>query len=194
LKVRAASFAAIAAVLIATIAFGARAAPPPPSGDTWPHPLQLSDASILVYQPQVKSWDDNRLSFRCAIGIKPTGVETETYGVIFATARTRVNKVSRTVKLEDLKITSAKFPTLPNNGKAYTREIEKQIAANADQISLDRLEASLAAGPTPCRRRVNDPPRSSSLFPAIHVSRSRPAVLQPVGDSEDFERSSTRGH
>jgi len=182
---------AAAALLAIITAFGTLAETLPAGLDTWPHALELSNAAILVYQPQVNRWDGNRLSFRCAIAIKPTGATKETYGVIFATARTRVNKVQRIVRLEDLKITSAKFPTVPNADKSYTHEIQSQIEAHASQISLDRLEASLAAaGFKPAPQAVrNDPPQIFvSYSPAILVPIDGLPVLQPIGDSEDFVR------
>ena len=71
---------------------------------------------MLVYQPQVNKWDGNQIDFRAALAIKPTGAKAETFGVIFATARTQVDKVARTVVFENLKITKVDFPTLPNRG------------------------------------------------------------------------------
>ena len=80
-----------------------------------------------------------------ALAIKPTGAKDETFGVVFATARTQVDKVARTVVFENLKITKTDFPTLPNHGAAYTRRAAEGIReASVRTISLDRLEASLA--------------------------------------------------
>jgi hypothetical protein len=58
---------------------------------------------VLVYQPQVNSWDGHRIDFRSALAIKPTGANDEAFGVIFANARTEVDKVARTVVFEDMK-------------------------------------------------------------------------------------------
>src|SRR5262245_59222895 len=98
----------------------AAAAKPPP--DPWPTVLDLKNGQVLVYQPQVNSWDGNRIDFRSALAIKPTGATDESFGVIFANARTQVDKVARTVVFQDMKITKTDFPTLPNRGAAYTAE------------------------------------------------------------------------
>src|SRR5262245_46042080 len=61
--------------------------------DPWPRDISLSNAALLVYQPQVSKWEDNRIEFRSALAIKPTGAKNETFGSVFATARTQVDKV-----------------------------------------------------------------------------------------------------
>ena len=101
-------------------------APPP---DPWPRGVDLGNAQVLVYQPQINSWTDNQLNFRAALAIKPTGAKAETFGVIFATARTQVDKVLRTVTFENLKISKIDFPTLPNRGAAYVAELQTEFTA-----------------------------------------------------------------
>ena len=142
--------------------------------DPWPRDISLFNAAVLVYQPQVSKWVDNQIEFRTALAIKPAGAKDETFGVVFATARTQVDKVMRTVVFENLRITKSDFPTLPNRGAAYADELQKQFAAGVKTISLDRLEASLAlAGIKPPTVAVNNTP------PQVLVSYS-PAILVPI--------------
>jgi len=63
------------------------AGPPP---DPWPRVVDLSNGQVLVYQPQINKWVDNQLEFRAALAIKRDGAKDETFGVIFAAARTQV--------------------------------------------------------------------------------------------------------
>ncbi|HQR11574.1 MAG TPA: hypothetical protein PLW68_09620 [Casimicrobiaceae bacterium] len=152
----------------------ANASASPIPADPWPRELSLSNASVLVYQPQVNKWADNQIEFRSALAIKPTGASEETFGVVVATARTQVDKILRTVVFENLKITNSDFPTLPNRGAAYADELQKQFAAGVRSISLDRLETSLAlAGIKPPAVEVNNAP------PRVLVSNS-PAILVPI--------------
>ena len=146
---------------------------------------------MLVYQPQINKWEANRIDFRSALAIKPTGAKEETFGVIFANARTQVDKVARTVVFEDLKITKTDFPTLPNHGAAYTTELQSEFAKTIRTISLDRLEASLAlAGIKPPTVAVqNNPPQVIvSYSPAILVPIDGAPVLQPVPDHSRAKR------
>ena len=143
--------------------------------DTWPHAVPVPDASILIYQPQVESWQGNELRFRAAVAITRTGSSEETFGVIWATTRTEVDPVTRQVVLQDLRLTRSHFPTLADDGAAYRRELQEALPKGDRTISLDRLEASLAAGGTVDVHHVtvdNTPPK-------IIVSYV-PAVLIPV--------------
>src|SRR5215467_6638672 len=63
-------------------------------GDPWPRQFKLKNATVLVYQPQVNSWQMNILDFHAVVSITPTGSKRETLGVIWATARTQVDRVS----------------------------------------------------------------------------------------------------
>ena len=85
-----------------------------------------------------------------------------------------MDKVARTVVVEKLQVTKADFPTLPNRGDDYAAALQASLSANLRSISLDRLEASLAAAgikPVPVQVQ-NDPPQ-------VVVSQS-PAILVPV--------------
>ena len=162
-----------------------------PPADPWPRDLSLSSAAVLVYQPQINTWNDNRIDFRTAVAIKPTGATGETFGVVFATARTQVDKVARTVVFEDLKITKSDFPTLPARGAAYSAELQSRFATDLKTISLDRLQASLAAsGIKPSSIPVNNAPPQVivSYSPAILVPIDGAPVLKPVPNSNHLLR------
>ena len=177
------------------------AAPPPdaptasqpasPNLDPWPRTFTLSDATLRVYQPQVEQWEGNRLDFRAAVEAKPSGGGTGSFGVVWGTARTEVNRPARLVTLEDLRLTRSNFPTLVDKGAAYRRELEQQLSGSARTIALDRLQASLAASDTVHAAGVpvkNDPPRIIvSDSPAILIPVSGQPIVKEVPDSR-FER------
>jgi len=168
-----------------------RAGGPAIPADPWPRKVDLANASVLVYQPQVNKWEGNQLDFRAALAIQPVGAKEETFGVIFATARTQVDRVARTVVFENLRITKTDFPTLPNRGAAYAAELQKNIANDVRTIALDRLEASLAAaGIKPQGIPIaTDPPRILvSYSPAILVPIDGAPVLKPVPNHSRAKR------
>src|SRR5262245_3255858 len=100
------------------LAQGGRSASRIPA-DPWPREVTLADATLLIYQPQVNAWQGNTLEFRAAVAIKPKSGTQETFGVVWATARTQVDRVSRIVALEDFTVTRSNFPTLPDGGARY---------------------------------------------------------------------------
>jgi hypothetical protein len=189
------ALANIAAVTFMAIAPGiAQAAAPastPPPPAPWPRAVDLPDAQVLVYQPQINSWTGDRLDFRAAMAVKPPGAKDATYGVIFANARTQVDKVARTVVLEDLQITKLDLPTLPGKGAVLAPELKKEFDKSVRSISLDRLEASLAAtGIKPPAVPVrNDPPQVIvSYSPAILVPIDGKPVMGPVSGYPSAKR------
>ena len=153
----------------------AQSSGPASPADPWPRAFKLNNADVLVYQPEVESWEWNMLNFRAVLSITPTSSKREVLGVIWASARTQVDRVSRIVSLEDIKLTKSNFPTLPDNGAGYLRALQTQFVPAKRTISLDRLQAALVAlgnvKPTPVAIN-NDPPR-------IIVSQSA-AILVPV--------------
>ena len=167
------------------------AAKAPVPADAWPRQITLSGAAVLIYAPQVTGWVGNQIDFRSALAIKPTGAKGETFGVVTATARTRVDRVSRMVSFDGIQITSSDFPTLPDRGKGYAAELQTQLATVSRTIALDRLQASLAASGfvAPTVAVQNDPPRVIvSNTPAILVPIAGAPVWKPVPGAPSFQR------
>jgi hypothetical protein len=144
----------------------------PPDPDPWPRPIQLSDATLTVYQPQVERWQGNQLSFRAAVAAKASGSNAETFGVVWGSARTEVDRVARRVTLEDLRLARSNFPTLPDNGAAYLSELQQQfqvlwyfpectitiIAATYDHMSMSyHVEKSVKQCARPLRSPSTSP-------------------------------------
>ena len=159
--------------------------------DPWPRQVNLTNGTALMYQPQVQSWVGNRIEFRAALAIHPKGAKQESFGVLFATARTQVDKVARRVVFEELKITKSDFPTLPDRGAAYAAALQAAVAKDVRTISLDRLTASLDLdGVKPPTVQVqNTPPRIVvSETPAILVPIDGAPVLKAVPGYNRFQR------
>ena len=168
----------------------AAAASPVPL-DPWPRKVDLANASVLVYQPQINKWDGNQLDFRAAVAIQPMGAKSETFGTFFATARTQVDRVARTVVLENLKVYRSDFPLLPDRGAQYATELGARVASDLRTISLDRMEAALAAAgiKAPPVEVDNTPPQIfSANQPALLIPIDGAPVLKPVAQTGRFQR------
>jgi hypothetical protein len=151
--------------------------------DPWPRQVALANASAEIYLPQVNSWSGNTLSFRAAVSVKASGAKDETFGVVFGTARTHVDASSRTVALNELVLTQAKFPTLPDNGLAYLQQLQAQLPVAMATMSLDLLAGELAASQTvkPKTVQVNNTP------PKVIISYS-PAILVPIDGAPSIRK------
>jgi hypothetical protein len=159
--------------------------------DPWPRELKLSKGTVVVYQPQIDSWKGDRLDFRAVLAVTPKGTKKETFGVVWGTARTHVDRIERIVTLEDMKLTKSKFPTLPDNGASYRRALQQESVPAQRTISLDRMEAMLAetgsVKPHPVQVN-NHPPRIIiAQAPAILVAISGNPIIRPVPGT-NFDR------
>jgi hypothetical protein len=190
--------AALAAITLPGLTAAVIAQQPAPAAsgpalpaDPWPRDVSISNAALLIYQPQVNSWVDNKIDLRSAMAIKPTGATDETFGVVFVTARTQVDKVSRMVAFENMQITKLDFPTLPDHGAGYRAELQKRLSVGVKSISLDRLQESLVAAgiKVPPVEVNNAPPQVIvSYAPAILVPIDGAPVFKPVAGDTRFQR------
>jgi len=149
------------------------------SGETpWPYAVKVdAQTSVLVYPPQLQSWDGGTLKALAAVVAREgTGEKMrQTYGTANLEARTLVDKGTRMVTLDQVRVTRAEFPTAGNAAKAWIDALVKDAASKHRVIALDRLEAALrteeadrAADKLPLK---NDPPTIVfSSVPAILVN------------------------
>src|SRR5215217_5477421 len=133
--------AVVAALTLVALPLLAQTPPP----DPWPRVVDLASGQVLVYQPQINDWTGNQLSFRAAMAYKKDKTQGQDFGTVTATTRTQVDRAARTVVFEDMRISKIDFPTLPDKGASFVPELTKAFAAQVRSISLDRLQASLAA-------------------------------------------------
>jgi hypothetical protein len=166
----------------------AAAASPDLPPDPWPRKVQALGRTLLVYQPQVESWKENQLTLRSAVAIKSTDDGEDAFGVILAEARTQVDREQRMVVLQDLSITKADFPTIPELANTLATDVDKAFGSQLRIIPLDRLEASLGIAKADAGGAVavqNPVPRVIvSQRPAILVPIQGTPVLKPAADSD----------
>ena len=161
------------------------------SADPWPRVIDLATGQMLVYQPQVNKWDGNAIDVRAALSLKASGSQQQRFGVMFATARTHVDRVARMVTLADLDITKLDFPALSDRGAGQLAGLQTTLRSQVTTIALDRLEAALAAAGVklPPVTVDNTPPHvvvSESL--AILVPIDGDPVLKAVAGDARFKR------
>src|SRR5262249_5543516 len=154
----------------------APATPPAPPGDGgWPRAYQTpSGGKIVVYQPQVATWDNQKhmVAFS-AVSYEAKGATKPALGSLKIEADTKVSTSERLVSFKDLKITESNFPTLPKEQtREVVTEIDKGIPDDERIIALDRVLASVDRSQiTP-----KEVPGVKAAPPTIYFSQ-RPAVL-----------------
>ena len=156
----------------------------------WPRQLQSGTTTFSVYQPQVDSWEGNRLMTRAAVAVRDIGAAEPAFGVIWLSARTDVDKTNRMVSLEDLRITKASFPSAPASADDWQGQLQPLLSERCKTIALDRLESELAVQQE-IQRGSAQPLRNSapriifSTVPAILLPIDGDPVMRPAGNGFD---------
>jgi hypothetical protein len=153
--------------------------------DTWPRQLSGDGYSIYVYPPQVESWDQKKLLARAAVAIQMQNLAEPVYGLIWITARTRVDSAKGVVTLKDLQVAKGIFPGAPAGGTDYLTLVRSNAATGIRTIGLARLQGKLAAERALEKSRKtrlkNDPPRIIySTTKSMLVLINGQPVLRPV--------------
>jgi hypothetical protein len=121
-------------------------ATPAPIDGGWPRVYSLSSGgSILVYQPQVASWDNqtNLVAFS-AVSYRDTAAAKPVLGTIRIEAETRVALSERLANFHKMKIAEANFQSLSKEAvKEIVATLDKVVPDDDQVIALDRVLANL---------------------------------------------------
>jgi len=159
--------------------------PAPPVDGGWPrlYPTTKSGANIIVYQPQISSWENQRvMELYAAVAYTPKSGKRE-LGTIKATTDTKVSTAERLVEYSNLKISDANFPTLD---KSKIQEVTTEVGATLTDgvIGLDRVLAGLDKSqiiPKNVEGVKADPPEVFfSTKPAILVNLDGAPIWSPI--------------
>lgn len=166
---------AVAAPLVAC----AQEAQPPAEDvtpDPWPKTSNVGGAQYSFYQPQLDSWDGYLLKAHAAVSVREAGAPEPVFGMIEFSAYTLVDRVGRTVHLQDFTLQKLLFPSAPAAADTYRQGFVAMAPPQGRTISLDRLEAMLAVEGAEKKARAvpvkNEPPK--------FVFSQTPAILIPV--------------
>jgi hypothetical protein len=163
----------------------------------WPRSFQEGGLTFTVYQPQLDSWDFVTLVARAVVSVERDATSQPSYGTVWFTARTAIDKEERLVTLDRINLPRASFPATPEDTAPWLAAIRKQFPDHVRVIDLDRLETALAtlkARESSARSPIrNDPPRIfMSSRPAILVLVDGPPVLRRVAGTRTYRIVNTR--
>lgn len=170
----------------------APAAPPAsPVDGGWPRGANLaSGGSILVFQPQIASWERQaHLVAFSAVSYRPTSGSKPSMGTIKIEADTKVAVADRLVNFSAMKINEVNFPGLAKERiREITAEIDKAIPDDARVIALDRVLASLDKSQIVPKNvegvKADPPPIFFSKTPAVIVVLDGEAIWSPIKDND----------
>jgi hypothetical protein len=160
----------------------------------WPRAYQTpSQGHIVVYQPQVASWESQKklVGYAAVSYVAKTAAKDGKpgLGTITLEADTKVSLDERLVKFDNLRITDAHFATLPKEQiREVVTEIAEAIPENERVIALDRVLAAIDKSkiiPKDVPGLKADPPTVFfSQTPALLVNFDNDPVWSPIEKSE----------
>ena len=167
------------------------ASTPTPVDGGWPRVYNLaSGGSILVYQPQISTWDAQKhiVAFS-AVSYRTAGAEKPVLGTFKLESDSSVSVADRLVKLQKVGITEANFQTLP---KEQVREIsaafEKSLPDTEIVIGLDRILANLDKSQIIPKNKEGvkaDPPAIFfSKTPAVLMNLDGEPIWSPIKEND----------
>lgn len=111
----------------------------------WPREFFSEEGKLLMYQPQLESFQEDKLTARAVVSVMQKGETDPTFGVIWFKARVATDRSERLVKILDIDITNIKLPVTPDPAKVeeFSRLLKSQVDTMDLTISLDRLLAML---------------------------------------------------
>ena len=153
----------------------------------WPRIYALpSGGSVLVYQPQVSSWDRQlHLVAFSALSYSAKATEKPTPGSIKLEVDTKVSHEERLVSLQNMKIVELNIPTVPKDRmQEIAAEIDKAIPDDERVIALDRVLANIDKSqivPRNVEGVKSDPPAIFfSKTPAVIVNLDGEPIWSPI--------------
>jgi hypothetical protein len=131
-------------MLLPAAALAATTALTPPVN--WPRTLsETSGQRVEIFQPQIESWQGDRLGGRAAIAIGSVQ-GAPTFGVAVFSARVEVDKPAGVAHLDALTIEHVDIPTAPAQDASVKTLLQSRMPKAGITASLDQLLASYAVG------------------------------------------------
>ncbi len=176
-------------VLIPALALGSADDPVSSADDPgWPRQIDGPKGTLIVYQPQLDSFQADVLTGRAACSILPNGKSDPVFGAFWFSAKLRTDRDARTADLDQLEIRDVRFPDITAaQQEEFARFVENVVEKDPPTLSLDRLLAAMAAveqEQAAAGQLKNDPPAIVySSDPAVLLLYDGEPVVRPIPDS-----------
>ena len=153
----------------------------------WPMVIAHPEGEIVIYQPQLESFEKNDLSARAAVSFTKKGSSDPAFGAIWIDARVETDRNTRMVRCLETKVKRVKFPDATDEQeKQFAAVVEKEIPSRNLTISLDSLLAMLELVE---KEKIaedeldNTPPKIIfSTTPTVLIAIDGDPILQAVND------------
>lgn len=154
----------------------------------WPREIVTPQASVLIYQPQPETFQDNRLTARSAVSVTLAGEKEPVFGAAWFDSKVATDRDTRMVEVLEVKVTKVKFPNAtPEQEKKFIDVVSREMTGWKLKGSLDRLLTTLESAEKAsllAQNLDNKPPKVFySDQASILVNFDGEPILRPVGGS-----------
>jgi len=112
--------------------------------NNWPKKIEKDGISLLIYQPQIESFTENRMESRAAVSVSNEENTAPVFGAMWFDCKVSTDRDERTVLLLDMEVTAARFPDVEEEKiKKINAYLEKEVPKWEMELSLDQLLADL---------------------------------------------------
>jgi hypothetical protein len=156
---------------------------------TWPREVETENKAIItLYQPQLESFENNKLIGRMAISVKAVD-QGLVFGAIWFSATLITDLEKRIAVLDELDITQTHFPDIEEDKVVhFARMLEAEIEGWDVEMSLDRLLASLEVAEVYQEQSAN-----LNNAPPVIYFRTSPATLVYIDGDPILKESEESG-
>jgi hypothetical protein len=157
----------------------------------WPRAYTTPAAARLVlYQPQVASWPDQKhMTLYAAVSYLAKGKQSPALGALRIESDTSVALADRLVNFSEFMITGSSFPNVPKDElKGIVDEILASVPREQRVIGLDRVLANVDTSQVIPRNvegvKSDPPPVFFSQTPAVLVNLDGAPIWSPIGGTD----------
>ena len=155
----------------------------------WPRQIDGRDTTIIVYQPQLESFENDILSARAAVSVQRVTDSEPIFGAVWFEAQAETDRETRNVSLRNVRVIQSKFPDADKEQEQKFNQLFNREASgwNLD-MSLDQMLAMLdedKRADIEVKDLKNEPPKVFyRMHPALLVLVDGEPKLQPVSGSK----------
>lgn len=156
----------------------------------WPKKLEGKDGTVIIYQPQTESFNENKLEVRAAVSVTTKDQTAPIFGAIWFDCEVSTDRDNRTVELIEVKVTASKFPDIEKKGEEkIIKFIETEIPKWELVISLDNILASVELTDEQEKLAEN----LNNEAPEI-IYTTKPSVLILIDGEPKFKETSNKSY
>ena len=143
----------------------------------WPQVVEEDGHRVVMFQPQIESWEHNALEGVIALEITPEGQDQPLYGALYFAGKTRTDLDTRVVTLYELDATRISIPTAGRDKEQLVAVVKRLVSREPRHIDMDWLLASFSR-----TQRVQEQLHAAkvSCDPPEIITSNRPAILVQI--------------